>query len=73
MRALLIKKWGEHYAGQVMTAYAPGSIPEDVAVWYGDDEIIPVLPVANDVIDPDHPALAVKRRPLIVEPSKKGA
>lgn len=58
MRALLIKKWGEYYAGQVLTSAEPGSIPADTAVWYGDDEVVPVLPVFNDVIDPNTPALA---------------
>lgn len=60
MRALLIKKWGENYAGQVLTNAVPGSIPADTALWYRDDEIVPVLPVRDNVIDPAHPALAAK-------------
>jgi hypothetical protein len=45
----------------VLTQYPREAIPPDVAVWYGDEEIVPVLHVANGVIDPgSHPGLAAK-------------
>lgn len=65
MKALLKKKWGTNYAGQVLTNVQKGSIPDDVAVFYEDDEPSPMdvvkdpndvggdpLAVINDAINP---------------------
>jgi hypothetical protein len=67
MRALLLKPWGGYQPGQVLTAYAPGSIPADAAVWYGDDETVPMLPVINGAIDPQSPELAGKIGAVLTE------
>lgn len=63
-KALLLKKWGANYAGQVLTNVQKGSIPADVARFYEDDEPTPMdvvkdpnpgttpLTVVNDEMDP---------------------
>lgn len=70
MRALLIKKYGEYYAGQVLNV-EPGAIPADTAVYYEDDEVIPRLLVTNNEIDPTSPELAAKLAPKHSETKKK--
>lgn len=64
MKALLLKKWGSNYAGQVLTGVQKGSIPADVARFYEDDEPTPMdvvhdpnpgttpLTVVNDEMNP---------------------
>jgi hypothetical protein len=51
MKAFLHKKWGNSYAGQVLTGVEKGSIPSDVAEFYDDDE-----PTPNDVVKDPTPA-----------------
>jgi hypothetical protein len=51
MKAFLKKKWGSNYAGQTLTGVEKGSIPSDVADFYGDDEAAP-----GDVVKDDTPA-----------------
>lgn len=50
MKALLLKKWGSNYAGQVLTGVQEGSIPSDVARFYKDDE-----PTPMDVVNEPNP------------------
>jgi len=60
MRGLLLKPWNGYQPGQVLTQHKPAEIPADSVLWYGDEEIIPVLPVRDGAIDPNSPELAVK-------------
>lgn len=50
MKALLLKKFGSNYAGQVLTGVQKGSIPSDVARFYEDDE-----PTPMDVVKDPNP------------------
>jgi hypothetical protein len=50
MKARLLKKWGTHYAGQVLTNVQDGSIPAGVAEFYEDDD-----PAVNTVVEQSNP------------------
>jgi len=75
MKALLLKKWGGYFAGQVLTGYDRGSLPAEAVVWYEDDETVPQLPVINDSIDPASPELAQgsRARPAAAKKVSKAA
>jgi hypothetical protein len=55
MKALLVKKWGANYAGQVLTNVEKGSIPADVARFYEDDEPSPEDVVKDDDVSGANP------------------
>lgn len=46
MKARLMKKWGTHYAGQILTNVDKGSIPAGVAEFFEDDD-----PAVNTVVE----------------------
>jgi hypothetical protein len=46
MKARLMKKWGTHYAGQILTNVDKGSIPAGVAEFFDDDD-----PAVNTVVE----------------------
>jgi len=83
MKALLLKKWGANYAGQVLTNVEKGSIPAGVAEFYEDDAPTPndvvkdptpagvPLTVTNDALDPEQVAAATKAQDAKMEAAKK--
>lgn len=86
MKALLIKKWGGNYAGQVLTGVERGSIPASVAKFYEDDEPTPMdvvidhsataedpLLVVNDEMNPKGAESVHADKKAIVQRAKKAA
>jgi hypothetical protein len=83
MKALLLKKWGTNYAGQVLTNVEKGSIPSGYASYYEDNEPSPMdvvkdesaggdpLAVINDAIDPEQEKVVAKRNKALIEAAKK--
>lgn len=65
MKALLTKKWGTNYAGQVLTNVSKGSIPSDVAEFYEDDEPSPNDVVKEDVSEAEHNPLRVANDEMV--------
>lgn len=87
MKALLLKKWGNNYAGQVLTHVEKGSMPSDVARFYEDDEPTPYdvvkdepspeennpLVVLNDEMDPTQADAIAKDKKATVQRAKEAA
>ena len=85
-KAFLVKKWGANYAGQTLTGVTKGSIPDDVARFYEDDEPTPndvvkddsavgannPLQVTNDELDPERADEVADDKRAIVERVKEG-